>query len=185
MAYTGEALNINNINNGWIDSSAFSPRNRDVRKANNLIEKTQADNAALKVLAKNLFNSTIKSQYENTDATELAITVVEQWADIENYHDLSNWIREGAKKMDKWQKDFVNFIKNPTVKKIYMFTRNKDWHVWIAADEPSTNDILNFTKKYISFLDKENNNIEFEFMVYGLNEIFKDSLPDDCIDIEV
>jgi hypothetical protein len=137
----------------------------------------------LQQLSQQLYKSVIKSSLEDGEYLRNATRVVIDWnrdvknvsfarfkmimRSIDSMHGLLNWQKELA----------IRIKENNNTKAIHFFNRNGVEHVWVIVEKPTFELIVEYSDIYMNYLDS-NNDALCEFMVYGVNEVCDNTLPE-------
>ncbi len=147
-----------------------------------LAQDAQVDQRQWQLLSQELYKVAVKSSLGAGDFLREATRVVIDWNS--NFEKVSFAVIKGyfdMKTLLTWQKEFILLLQNQeNTSEIYLFKPADDYTIWVIVDNPSTDQILTYSKLYTDFLH-QHSELYFEFLVFGEDEINKEDLPDDTV----
>ncbi|MGE5630721.1 MAG: hypothetical protein ACM3TR_06430 [Caulobacteraceae bacterium] len=137
----------------------------------------------LQQLSQQLYKSVVKSSLEDGEYLHNATRVVIDWnRDVNNvsFARFKMIMRsiDSMQSLLNWQKELaIKIRENKETKAIHFFNKNGIEHVWVIVEKPTFDLIVEYSDIYMNYLDI-NNDALCEFMVYGVNEVCSDNLPE-------
>ncbi len=188
MAYSGNNAHkhLNNaIELDYQVSNDTAPAriNTDFRRAQYIVhyENPDVDAAELRNLANRLLNSIVRSNCTDGRFMGNASNAVFAWnAEVKRSSIAPVRSFVVMQRLQPWQIQLSTLLwEFPETEKICFFQKNGDWYTWIVTSNPTTQMIYLYSQKYIEFVN--NQNIDFDFVVYGRDEFPADHVPSETI----
>ena len=165
----------------------------DLRRAQNIVYDTNSSvsKEGWQELSQLLLKASVKSSMEDCDHMTQATRAIFKWndkreqngsLDIRRYFLMSNMRCHGdLNSLAKWQLDLITELtqKKGTLR-ICIFNQYGVDNIWVIIEEPSTENIFDYSNIYFKCLSV-NEEVISDFLVFGEGEVDEISLPSNKI----